>query len=67
MKTTTKTKLVLGRETLQRLDGDTLDGVRGGAGDGNTQGNTNTNGNNNTGGGRTNRTSCWFGDCCNGK
>jgi hypothetical protein len=66
MKSNTKTKLVLGRETLQRLDGDTLDGVRGGA-DNNTQGNGNTGGNNNTGGGEGNRTSCWIGRCCNGK
>jgi len=66
MKTSAKTKLVLGRETLQRLDGDTLDGVRGGAGDNNGQGNGNTGGNNNTGDGRTNRTSCWIGKCCNG-
>jgi len=66
MKTNAKTKLVLGRETLQRLDGDVLGGVRGGAGDGNGQGNTNTNGNNNTGNGEGNRTSCWIGKCCNG-
>jgi len=66
MKTNAKTKLVLGRETLQRLDGDVLGGVRGGA-DNNTQGNGNTDGNNNTGGGQGNRTSCWFGNCCNGR
>lgn len=66
MKTNTKTKLVLGRETLQRLDGTALDGVRGGA-DNNTQGNGNTNGNNNTGDGQGNRTSCWIGNCCNGR
>ena len=61
----TKTKLVLARETLQRLDADVLGGVRGGAGN-NTQGNGNTGGNNNTGNGNNNRTSCWIGRCCNG-
>jgi hypothetical protein len=66
MKTETKTKLVLARETLQRLDGDVLGGVRGGANN-NTQGNGNTGGNNNTGDGNNNRTSCWIGNCCNGR
>ena len=66
MISSSKTKLVLGRETLQRLDGDALVGVRGGA-DNNTQGNGNTGGNNNTGGGQGNRTSCWIGNCCNGR
>jgi hypothetical protein len=67
MISSSKTKLALNRETLQRLDANALDAVRGGAGNGNGQGNTNTNDNNNTGNGQGNRTSCWFGNCCNGR
>lgn len=62
-----KTKLALKSETLRRLDIDTLDAIRGGIGDNNTQGNTNTQGTNNTGGGDNNKTSCWInfgGKCC---
>jgi hypothetical protein len=66
MISSSKTKLVLNRETLQRLDANVLDAVVGGA-NGNGQGNTNTNDNNNTGGGQGNRTSCWIGNCCNGR
>jgi len=62
-----KTKLALGRETLQRLDGDALGGVRGGAGDDTGQLNTKTNGNNNTGDGAGRRTTCNQGFCCNGR
>jgi hypothetical protein len=64
---TVKTKLALGRETLQRLDGDALGGVRGGAGDDTGQLNTKTNGNNNTGDGAGRRTTCNQGFCCNGR
>jgi hypothetical protein len=66
-----KNKLALKSETLRRLDNDALEAVMGGAGDnngqGNTNGNTNTKGTNNTGGGDGNKTSCWIGNCCNGK
>jgi hypothetical protein len=63
-----KNKLGLKSETLRHLDDDALDAVKGGAGNnGNTAGNGNTNGTNNgTGGGKTNQTSCWVGNCCNG-
>jgi hypothetical protein len=67
--TTMKNKLALKSETLRHLDDDALDAVKGGVGDGNgnTAGNGNTNGgNNNTGNGKTNKTSCWVGNCCNG-
>jgi hypothetical protein len=65
-----KTKLALKSETLRHLDDDALDAVKGGAGNDNTNtaGNGNTNGTNNgTGGGQGNKTSCWIGNCCNGK
>jgi hypothetical protein len=65
-----KNKLALKSETLRRLDDDALDAIKGGAGNdnGNTAGNGNTNGTNNgTGNGQGNRTSCWIGNCCNGK
>jgi hypothetical protein len=65
-----KNKLSLKSETLRHLDDDALDAVKGGAGDGNgnTAGNGNTNGTNNgTGNGGGNKTSCWIGNCCNGK
>jgi len=55
MKTNAKTKLVLGRETLQRLDGTTLDRVRGGVGDG--QGDRRP----------QDDPSCYIGPCCNGR
>ena len=60
MKTNAKTKLVLGRETLQRLDANTLDGVRGGAGDG--QG-----GQGGQRQGPKDDPSCYIGPCCNGR
>lgn len=65
MTTHVKTRLVLARETLQRLDGDALGGVRGGAG-----GDPRTS--KPTGNGRppTRNTnddpSCYIGPCCNG-
>jgi hypothetical protein len=68
--TTMKNKLALKSETLRRLDDDALDAIKGGAGNnnGNTAGNGNTNGTNNgTGDGQGNKTSCWIGNCCNGK
>jgi hypothetical protein len=61
---TTKTKLVLARETLQRLDGTTLEHVRGGAGDPRTS--------KPTGNGKPpsrncqDDPSCYIGPCCNG-
>jgi len=65
MKTNAKAKLVLGLETLQRLDGTTLEHVRGGAGDPRTS--------KPTGGDRkppsrncTDDPSCYIGPCCNG-
>jgi len=64
---TMKAKLVLGRETLQRLDSGALDGVRGGAGDGDRRLTSKPTGN---GKPPTRNTkddpSCYIGPCCNG-
>jgi len=65
MKPSAKTKLVLGRETLQRLDSAALDDVRGGAGDRKLTSKPTGNGKPPTRNTQDDP-SCYIGPCCNG-
>jgi hypothetical protein len=66
MTSSSKTKLVLGRETLRRLDGDALDRVHGGAGAGGLTSKPTGRPPDRKTTRNTDDPSCYIGPCCNG-
>jgi hypothetical protein len=66
MTSNAKTRLVLGRETLRRLDGDALDRVRGGAGAGGLTSKPTGSPRPKPPGTTRDDPSCYIGPCCNG-